>query len=372
MSKPKAAARRAIKTAIAGGIYYSGILFGWQLLRRRLGRPRVHVLGFHRVVPDYRAAAGRALPALCISIEAFEAQLRYLREHMDVIDLGSALEALRGERRLRRDAAVITFDDGYRDTYTRAFPILRRLGLPAAVFVTTGYVDTTRLLPHDRLYAVLRAAARKKPRPVLPHAERWAAKAREQSPELAVELAARAIRHPLLLELTRLLEEAYGPGEPPDEDGHALSWSMCREMAACDVEIGSHTVSHSVLAHESRMTILDELKVSKAEIERRVGRPVRFLAYPNGVYSDAVMRACVEVGYQAALTTEDRPNRPGTNVLAIGRKLLWEAHGGGFGKRPSRALVASHLENVYSHIGVRHAGGHVPEPLFRGEALCKA
>jgi peptidoglycan/xylan/chitin deacetylase (PgdA/CDA1 family) len=354
--------RTAAKSMCAGGLYYTGMLAAWQLARRVAGEPRVHVLGFHRVVPDFVAATRTALPPLCVSRETFEAQLSYVARHMDVLDLETAALALRGAHRLSRNACVITFDDGYRDVYTQAFPILRRLGLPAAVFISTGYVSTPKLFPHDRVYSTLLHASDQEPRPASPRAERWAELARRRGPHFAVETAARTLPARHLLDVAEELEAAYGAGDPPDDDGHCLSWEQCQEMAQHGIEFGSHSVSHTPLAHEPPGQMLRELRDSFEEIEQRLPRRVRFVAYPNGVYSDEVMDTCRDLGVSAAFTTEDHPNRPGhTNPMCVGRKLLWEAHGRGFGRRPSRALVAQSLENVTGELGFTGVPGRYPQ-----------
>ena len=363
MSKrPRSLLRTAAKSMLAGGLYYTGMLAVWQMGRRLTGSPRVHVLGYHRVVPDFVAATRRCLPQLCVSTETFETQLRYVAQHMDVLDLETAALALRGARRLTRDACLITFDDGYRDVYTQAFPILRRMGLPAAVFVSTGYLGTDQLFPHDRLFSTLQVAALQSAAPALPHAERWAQLAREQGVHAAVERAARSLPHRRVLEIVERLEAAYGAGEPPDADGHCLTWQQCEEMARHGIEFGSHSVSHTPLAHEPPERMLRELRDSMDQIEARLARRVKFVAYPNGIYSDEVMSACEDLGVEAAFTTEDRPNRPGgTNPMCVGRKLLWEAHGRGLGNRPSRALVAQSLQNVSGELGMGAVPGRFPQ-----------
>jgi peptidoglycan/xylan/chitin deacetylase (PgdA/CDA1 family) len=355
--------RGEVKSLLAGTVYFSGALAGWRFLRRALGGPRVHVLGFHRVVPDFAAAAARAIPALCIASKSLDAQLEYLLAHMEPLDLAQAIEVLRGRRRLRRDAFVLTFDDGYRDLYTQALPVLSRRGLAAAAFVCTRYVGTAELLPHDRLFAALREAAAQSPAPALPHAERWADLAREHGPALAIERAARWLQTQQLSNLADELTRAYGPGEPPDDDGRPLDWEMCRKLADSGIEIGSHTTSHVALAHEPPEVIRRELAESSAEIERRLARKVRFVAYPNGVYSSEVVRACTELGFQGALTTEDRVNRAGTHPLRIGRKLVWEAHVRGLLGGTSTALFAMHLENPYGKLDLRDSAG----PMEAGE-----
>jgi peptidoglycan/xylan/chitin deacetylase (PgdA/CDA1 family) len=338
--------RQVVKSALAGGLYYSGLLHGCQLLRRTLGGPRVHALTYHRIVPDYAAVAGRVIPALCTSTTTFEAELTYLAQIMDVLDLASALDVLHGHRPVRRDVCVLTFDDGYRDTYTQALPILARMGLPATVFVPTGYVGSPEPLLHDRLYAVLRVAAAT-PQKSAADTECWVARARAQGAARAVECAVAALQHDTLSQVTEALEHSYGHGDGPDDDGLVLDWSQCQKLADAGVEIGSHTVSHRRLAGESEAAIRRELRDSKADIELHVGRPVRFLAYPNGAYSPVVVHASRDLGYLAAFTSNDHPNRIGAEPLELGRKLLWEAHASGVGKRPSRALLASHLLNLH-------------------------
>jgi peptidoglycan/xylan/chitin deacetylase (PgdA/CDA1 family) len=343
-ARPRALVRAAVKSMLAGGLYYTGALAAWRLARRLAGEPRVHVLGFHRVVPDFAAATARCLPQLCVSRATFEAQLAHVRRHMDVLDLPTAALALRGGRRLTRDACLLTFDDGYRDVYTCAFPILRRLDLPAAMFVSTGYLSTRELFPHDRLYGVLRVAAARPAAPAPHPAERWAQLAREHGPATAVERAARALPGERMAQVIGALECAYGAGEPPGDGGHPLTWEQCAEMARHGIAFGSHTVTHTPLAHEPSATALRELRDSLEEIEARLGG-ARYVAYPNGVYSHEVILTCEKLGARCAFTTEDRPNRPrDTNPMCVGRKLLWEAHGRGFGRGPSRARVAHSLE----------------------------
>src|SRR5262245_23229774 len=114
MSKrSRALVRATAKSVLAGGMYYTGVLSSFKLARRLCGAPRVQVLAYHRVVPDFARATQRCLAPLCVSRATFEAQLAYVTRHMDVLDLDSATLTLRGARRLRRDGCLITFDDGY-------------------------------------------------------------------------------------------------------------------------------------------------------------------------------------------------------------------------------------------------------------------
>src|SRR5439155_7184630 len=92
-------------------------------------------------------------PALCISSDSFRRQMIQVRERFQVLSLTDAVRALDGELALSGDACAITFDDGYHDVYLRARPILAELGMPATVFVSTGFALSGEYLTHDRLYA---------------------------------------------------------------------------------------------------------------------------------------------------------------------------------------------------------------------------
>src|SRR5206468_12644635 len=85
----------------------------------------------------------------------FERMCELARARFEVLPLVEAARVLAGERRAERDVLAITFDDGYRDVYLRALPVLRRLGVPATVFVPTGHIGVAAPLLHDRLYGLL-------------------------------------------------------------------------------------------------------------------------------------------------------------------------------------------------------------------------
>src|SRR6185295_17051294 len=106
-------------------------------------------------------------PALLISTHTLERQLAWLSRYRKVVPLEAIGERLFTGQPVDHLAAV-TFDDGYRDVYEQAFPILKRMGIPAAVFVVAGTVGTSQMLNHDRLYALLRTGYK-----------RWTAPSRE-------------------------------------------------------------------------------------------------------------------------------------------------------------------------------------------------
>ena len=191
----------------------------------------------HSVILAYHSVGGAS--PYSQPVVMFEEQMRILVERFTVVPLPALLGALRaGGRRL----AAITFDDGFEDLYTCAFPVLRKLGLPFTAFLTTAFMERGR------------------------DAFDW-------SPHYA--------------------------GLAP------LTWEQVREMAAEGCHVGSHTHSHPRLADCASDEMLAELTQSKRILETRTGNPVSMLAYPFGQphdYDRRVTTAAAEAGYSAAFT----------------------------------------------------------------------
>src|SRR5436190_1217577 len=251
-------ARRVGKGAAALALHYSGAR---QLLsavqRRAVGGRRVLILSYHRVVADFADEAKRSLYTLNVEQKTFRRHLEVLQESHDVVPLDDALAVLQGTRQAARDVAVVTFDDGYRDVYTHAFPVLRDLRIPGVVYVPSSFIGSGGRLGHDRLFAALR---RMKDRGIVPMAvgvgnpgERWLIDAFDGSarPEVALERLIARYPTPGLLRLADALEDRLGVAAArPPEGELAMSWGMLREMDAHGVITGAYTAEHTVLSNQ--------------------------------------------------------------------------------------------------------------------------
>jgi peptidoglycan/xylan/chitin deacetylase (PgdA/CDA1 family) len=114
----------------------------------------------------------------------------------------------------------------------------------------------------------------------------------------------------------------FVPGDASSAGPAMLTWAELREMSDAGVTIGSHTVSHPSLSALGRSEALGELVESKARLERELGRPVRFFAYPFGEFEhfNAKIQSLVgAAGYAAACTAVRGTNGPGTDRLALFR-----------------------------------------------------
>jgi peptidoglycan/xylan/chitin deacetylase (PgdA/CDA1 family) len=257
--------------------------------------------------------------------EEFERQVAFLARHFELVrgaDLPRALAS-------RAAAVLITFDDGYRDNYEHALPALRAHGAPAVFFVSTGVLDRPAVAWWDDIAWMVRASDR----PEIP-GDGW------MEGPLSLEPAR---REHAIAELTAVYKSlpahrteaflgyvgaATGSGrcDPGAAAGQWLTWDMVREMRACGLEIGGHTVSHTVLARLPASVQTRELEGCKQRIEEELGEPMALFSYPVGMPGtfDSHTRGALErLGVRAAFSCyggyarrghQDRYDIPRTTV----------------------------------------------------------
>lgn len=364
--------RELFKAGMASAFADTGLIDLLCKLRVAASGPRIHVLGYHRVVDklDMTGLSAPINPALCITTDTFRRQMEQVQARFRVLSLDEAIRAIDGELALDRDACAITFDDGYHDVVLRAHPVLAELGLPATVFVPTGPARTGACLAHDRLYAALWRARRTAtplypavPAALQPIVARAEAELRASGPGPAGDLLIAKVAAAELEALIADFERQVGPPNL-DRGGRVLTPDELRALSDAGWEIGAHTVSHVVLTHEPTERVRRELEEPRREIEAWTGRPCRFFAYCNGYHSRSVVDLARRAGYVGAVTTCDRWNEPGGDRMRISRKVLWEAHARGIDGRFSPSLSAANLHDLFGSLGLTQPlDGEVAEEL---------
>jgi peptidoglycan/xylan/chitin deacetylase (PgdA/CDA1 family) len=305
------------------------------------------IFAYHRIVADIALAEQEAIQGLVTSVETFRRHLQFIADRYDVVTIDEAAEVLRGGS-AKRAVAVITFDDGYRDVYEQAFPVLLKFGLPATVFVVTGCVDAGLSLDHDRLYWFARESLA---RGLSLHVPLIKAGLSPDKVDLCcaqvdpLRLCDQLVYLPLKLRERALsqLEEFLGGAKEEPSGYSALDWEMIREMAGAGVTFGAHTDNHVVLTLEDEETIEREIQRSKQILEERLGRPVLHFAYPTGRYNPAARKALARAGFEVAVTTERRVNRRGDDLLTLGRVSLCEESTRGITGRYSESVARLRL-----------------------------
>lgn len=347
--------RRMIKTSVARALTYS---YADKLIAACLGAPNIpFVIGYHRVVIDFASDAARFIPSMLISLRMMEHHLDWIGRRFTFVTLDDLASRLEEGRDLGKPAAAITFDDGYSDLYHHAFPLLRRKGIPAAVFVVSDLIGTSRLQICDELYLLLSEALAAWQSPEKRLVQRLlglgvppAIVERTRNAGMSPYQIMRELLQGLTQDELRLVIAGLGTEfQVPDRERRELTplnWEMLSEMHRSCFTIGSHTMTHPLLTNETWQKIRSETEGSRKLLERNLGVSINHFAYPDGRFNAATIRAVRAAGYRTAYTTCRHRDSHYPN-LSIPRQLLWERSCLDSFERFSPAVMRGHAHRVF-------------------------
>lgn len=356
--------RRLIKQLLAAGCYYCGLSALLTTLRPGSGSvERYTILMYHRVVEDAEAHTEYTQPGIAVSAHSFDRQIAFLARHYTIIPLGQLAECLRQSAPIPPRALVITFDDGWRDNFTLAYPILRKYRAPATIFVSTDFVETNlkfwflRIgyyltegnLSAGQLADILEEllggnGGEHRGQPLTRGYLEWLASDHDRFIESLKDLDADGMKRAiaLLVNRTGLTDDRW------PERRWTLSWAEMKEMDPELIEIGSHGLSHQILTTMSPAEVRRELVESKLLIEEKIGRPVTSIAYPNGNHDEEIRRLTKEAGYRCGIATHDPEGTALTrDIYALQRIGVHEGVSSGALGGFSPALFSCYLRRLF-------------------------
>jgi peptidoglycan/xylan/chitin deacetylase (PgdA/CDA1 family) len=345
--------RWRVKEGLAGMI---NLLTARRRPARRVGAGyRPLVLGYHRVVEDFDSASRSEMASMLISTGMFEQHLDWIGRHFRFVDVDEIGVAAQSGRPFDQPVAAVTFDDGYRDIYENALPVLKRKGIPAAAFVVTDLVGRSGWQVHDKLYHLVAKGFAQWDHPRrqlhgvltdlgLPASEILRKRVATHTPMMAVSALLPNLSRDDVGRVMQYLEWSVGNGfvgVPP-----TLTWPMLEEMQRDGFTIGSHTRTHVSLPMESSASTEDELIGSKRRLEESLGRSIDHFAYPGGQFTPAVVDRLARAGYRYAYTACPHfdPRHP---ALTIERLLLWEGSSIDADGRFSPAILECQTQDLW-------------------------
>jgi peptidoglycan/xylan/chitin deacetylase (PgdA/CDA1 family) len=282
--------------------------------------PGFLVLKYHRVNDD----ADAFFPAQ--ATEVFQRHMAFIARTYLVLPIEELVERMnRGA--LPRNGLAITFDDGYRDNLTHAAPVLARYGLPATIFIASGFVGGKVVPWFDRVaqaFKATRVAAYRTP---------WGEEVGLGTTEDRIAGLGRVLEHMKRLsddDLRSLVERVWVELGVTGEGAFKnlmLSWDDVHALGGLGFRIGAHTVTHPILSRVSRGRVEAEVRDSRAMIAAACGRPPLAFAYPNGGsadYTEMVGRVVREAGFTCAATTRFGVNTTETPRYELRRGGPWE------------------------------------------------
>lgn len=297
------------KAFLATKILYT--LGAAKLLDLYAGSPRLTVLTYHSIAdvndPDFDLYE----PNVSASPAMFEQQIAYAAKNFDVVDLQAVVAFVTENKPLPKRPLLITFDDGYLNNYQLAYPILKKYGLPAVIFLMTHWMSHTYERPwwDECAYQFNRTPKTSAELPFV------------GTVDLPTRESRIAIRDKIMAELKKVpnaekqvkIQEMRQALEIPDEPHpHPIfmNWEQVRELVDNRVACQPHTVNHPILTRISDEQIEEEIRLSRQHILQETPQTITAFAYPNGRvtdYNQAALNALRKYEYKVAFTLSPGP-----------------------------------------------------------------
>lgn len=220
------------------------------------------VLLYHRIGTKEEC---RESGVICTEAGAFSAQMDYLlKAGFYFASLDEIVRHVKGEVSLSGKSAAITFDDGFQDNFTYAYPALSERNIKATIFINTSFVGKT--LPYSDTFWQPSSTAKK------------------------------------------------------DMLYKFLSWEEIEIMSGHGIEFEPHTHTHVNLSEVSDLQAEEEIGISKDIIEKRLGKTARHFSYPYGLYNDRIMKLVEKTGFDAAWAVTNDNIKRGLNLFNLPRR----------------------------------------------------
>jgi len=294
-------------------------------------KPGLTVLTYHRIAaPETNPFYD---PVISATPDSFRAQINWLYNHTRILTLDDLLDRAHQGSLGREPTVLITFDDGYRDNFEVAVPILAEQNVPATFFITTAFLETPQLPWWDQVAYVIKQTRIRHlslQRTLAEKAARLEIDVETMPRTAAIMTIIRALLDRTVDDVPRFLNELSARAEvrvDVESLGRSLfmNWDQVQRLhkSGGEFAIGSHSHSHPNLAQLDDHSQRHELSASKEILEARVGCEIKALAYPYGwpgTYTNETKAIVTEVGYRLAFASREGVTQAGSfDPLEISR-----------------------------------------------------
>jgi peptidoglycan/xylan/chitin deacetylase (PgdA/CDA1 family) len=291
------------------------------------------ILQYHSVSPLEPHQQWYIHPSLSLHPRDFERQMAFVRRRFEPLPLGQLLDRVQEGGYGSKPLIAVTFDDGYRDNFIHALPILRRYRIPATFYLTSECMGGRIPLWTTELRALLLKSSRSEIA-----LSTLQCSYRLDGPASRIE----AIRHIK----ARMLKLPRDQREKAIEEIRRLTaadrrhlawmkmvmldWEQVEYMSCCGMEFGAHTMTHPSLPHIPADEALLEIAGSKAAIEAKIGRQIVHFSYPNPGnvpnFNTRIRRILKNCGFVSAATSVPGRFVKGADMLALKRKGIYRPY----------------------------------------------
>jgi len=321
------------------------LLYSLNLISATISNKRfLTILTFHRVLPK-QLKENYPLPVLVVTPEELHWIVQSLKKMYHLNTVNEALLKLKTNRYYSKPLMAITFDDGQKDNYDYAFPILNKLGVKATFFIPASLVEHNEILWHDLLgFSIMFSY---KNRSKLSKISNLLGVNLTACPS-AIEAARVAVRKAKLLDhdkrkelIERFTSHLFCPNW-----ARLMTWAQIKSIVGKGHEIGSHSMTHPILTKCSNAELQFEVIESRKLLENRLDTPIRSFCYPNGDFNSRIIKFVENAGYTGAVTTKWKSNRRKDSPFQLGRCDITSKSVKDFDQTLSHAKLSWRLSNL--------------------------
>ncbi|MEL4457172.1 polysaccharide deacetylase family protein [Lutimonas vermicola] len=226
-------------------------------------------------------------------VDNFERQIKFLKKHFNFCYpedyfSGNSKKGIN---------ILITFDDGYKDNYDLAAPILKRFEAPSIFFLATNYIGVNDWLWHDKVRYLIQNGALK-------------------SSEAEGHLRTMNLKGTIDPKF-KLFVDSNFPKEAPKR--MMMNWEEVRKLNEMSLRIGAHTCNHLILTELNTLKQHEEIDLSSKKIESITEKKCDYIAYPNGLYNTDTISVLHSLNLSWGFTTESGVNMINTEKTGLKR-----------------------------------------------------
>ena len=296
------------------------------------GAKSLHILAYHRVLDDDHATFAFDEAVISATTETFRRQMEFVSRNFNVISFNQLAGFEREDRAWPERALIITFDDGYRDNYFNAFPVLREMGFSATIFLAVAHINESKLFWWDFIaYCFKQTPLSSVTLPLF-----------ESNPLSLADAGARRKATDRVLDWIKEVPESTKrefiatladnlEARLPENlaAGMHMTWDEAREMLAGGIEFGSHTVTHPILSNVNAEQLAKEVSESKRIMEQELGSEVLAFSYPVGgrtSFNEAVKTEVKKCGFRYAVSYREGVAKRASDPFALPRIHIETSH----------------------------------------------
>ena len=304
--------KRRIKSVIKNVLYF--LLYSlrfFDLLIKILTKIRKQhpciILNYHRIVDDNSRYLSKG-PVVHHHLKHFKKEIPYLNKNYRILSMDEVVRCMKSGLGFRKPSVAITFDDGYLDNYTLAYPVLKRHRAPATIYLATGLIGTLERTWTDQIELALLET--KKDRFILPELfsnETLRIRTKEEGEQVNIKVAEALKLRPdeerreLMRNLFKILELDY-TCRSNLKSRMMLNWGEVQKMAQNGITIGAHSHTHPILSRMPPHEAKKDIFISKKTIEENLGIKVKHFAFPNGReedFTEELRDYCRKIGFES-------------------------------------------------------------------------